>query len=77
MGTSLALLEREGGTLQGSLCWPLKIGGFGYTFECTSKGYVEMGTSLALLERGGRHFTGLALLASQKWWFCCTFECTG
>ena len=33
--TSLASLEREGGTLQGSLCSPLKSGGFGGTFECT------------------------------------------
>ena len=27
-GTSLASLEREGGTLKGSLCSPLKSGGF-------------------------------------------------
>ena len=52
MLTSLASLEREGVTLQGSLCSPLKGGGFGCTFGCTGKGYVERETSLALLERG-------------------------
>ena len=30
--TSLASLEREGGTLQGSLCLPLKSGGFLWHF---------------------------------------------
>ena len=35
------MLEREGGTLQGLLCSPLKSGGFFGTFECTGKGYVE------------------------------------
>ena len=44
MLTSLASLEREGVTLQGSLCSPLKSGGFGCTFGCTGKGYVERGT---------------------------------
>ena len=38
--TYLTLLEREGGTLQGLLCSPLKSGGFFGTFGCTSKGYV-------------------------------------
>ena len=48
-GTSLALLEREEGTLQGSLCSPLKSGVFFGTFVCTGKGYVERETSLASL----------------------------
>ena len=39
--TSLALLEWEGGTFQGSLCSPLKSGGFGGTFVCTGKGDVK------------------------------------
>ena len=67
--TSLASLEREESTLQGSLCSPLKSGGFFGTFECTSKGYVEREISLPLLEREGSTFSGLALFASQKWWF--------
>ena len=46
------MLEREGVLIQGSLCSPLKSGGFFGTFECTSKGYVERETSLASLERG-------------------------
>ena len=45
-GTSLASLEREGGSFQGLLCSPLKSGGFFSTFGCTGKGYVERGTSL-------------------------------
>ena len=50
-GTSLASLERERDTLQGSLYSPLKSGGFFGTFECTGiKGYVERGISLASLE---------------------------
>ena len=40
-GTSLASLEREGVLIQGSLCSPLKSGGFGGSFVCTGKGYVE------------------------------------
>ena len=52
-GTSLASLEREEGTFQGSLCSPLKSGGFFGTFVCTGKGYVESETSLASLEREG------------------------
>ena len=40
----LSLRSREGGVLiQGSLCSPLKSGGFGGTFGCTGKGYVESG----------------------------------
>ena len=42
--TSLALLEREESTFQGSLCSPLKSGVFFCTFVCTGKGYVERGT---------------------------------
>ena len=56
--TSLASLEREGGTLQGLLCLPLKSGGFFGTFECTGKGYVERETSLTLLEREGGTLQG-------------------
>ena len=44
MLTSLASLEREGVTLQGSLCSPFKSGGFVCTFGCTSKGYAERGS---------------------------------
>ena len=54
--TSLALLKREGVTFQGSLCSPLKSGGFGCKNGCTSKGYGERETSLALLEREGHFF---------------------
>ena len=51
--TSLASLEREGGTFQGSLCSPLKSGGFFGTFVCTGKGYVERELlSLCSRERG-------------------------
>ena len=49
METSLALLELEGGTFQGSL----KSGGFCGTFVSTGKGFVERETSLALLKRDG------------------------
>ena len=42
--------------IQGSLCSPLKSGGFFGAFECTSKGYEERETSLASLERGGYLF---------------------
>ena len=46
-GTSLASLEREKGTFRGSLCSPLKSGGFLGTFVCTSRGYIEKETSFA------------------------------
>ena len=53
----ISLRSRERGVLiQGSLCSPLKSGGFGGTFVCTGKGYIERGTSLASLERGGVTF---------------------
>ena len=40
----LLLRLKERGVLnQGSLCFLLKSGGFGGTFECTGKGYVERG----------------------------------
>mgnify|MGYP007051346121 CR=1 len=54
---------------QGSLCSPVKSGGFCGKSWCTSKGYLERETSLASLEREGDAFSGLALLACQKWWF--------
>ena len=51
--TSLTLLERERVTFQGSLCSPLKSGGFGGTFVCTGKGYVGRELiSLCSIERG-------------------------
>ena len=49
--SSLASLEREGALLQGSLCLPLKSGGFGCNSIGISKGYGERETSLAMLER--------------------------
>ena len=53
--TSPTPLKKEGVTFQGSLCSPLKSGGFLWhfcgTFECTSKGYVVREISLASLER--------------------------
>ena len=54
-------LEKEKGTLQGSLCLPLKSGGFFGTFECTGKGYVKRGTSLPSLEKeeGTLHTIGV------------------
>ena len=54
METSLALLELEGGTFQGSL----KSGGFCGTFVSTGKGYVERETSLASLEKEGGSLQG-------------------
>ena len=50
--TSLASLKKEGGTLQGSLCLPLKSGGFVGTFECYGKGNVER-ELLSLREMNG------------------------
>ena len=69
-GKLLSLCSRERGALfQGSLCSPLKSGGFFGKNVCTSKGYGERKTSLASLEKEGGTFSGLALLASQKWCF--------
>ena len=73
-GTTLALLEREGVLIQGSLCSPLKSGGFGGTFGCTGKGYVGRETSLASLEREESTLQG-SLCSPLKsggflWHFC-------
>ena len=75
--TSLALLELEGGTFQGSLCSPLKSGGFCGTFVSTSKGYVERKTSLALLEKEGGTLQGSLCLPLKSGGFVGTFECYG
>ena len=59
-GKFLSLRSRERGALfQGSLCSPLKSGGFFGKNVCTSKGYGERETSLASLEREGALFQGL------------------
>ena len=80
--TSLASLEREGVTFQGSLCSPLKSGGFLWqlcgTFVCTSKGYVERETSLALLERERESLLRARYARLSKVMvFCGTFGCIG
>ena len=75
--TSLALLEWEGGTFQGSLCSPLKSVGFLWHLECTGKGYVERETSLALLEWEGGTFQGLHCSPLKSGGFGGTFVCTG
>ena len=73
-------LCREGVALQGSLCLPLKSGGFGCKIIGNSKGYGERETSLASLEREGALFQG-SLCSPLKsdgflWQFCGTFGCT-
>ena len=75
--TSLTLLKREEGTFQGSLCSPLKSGGFFGTFVCTGKGYVERGTSLASLEREEGTFQGSLCSPLKSGGFFGTFGCTG
>ena len=57
-GGKLLLLysEREGALFQGSLCSPLRSGGFVCKSICTSKEYGERETSLVLL-------------TSEKGWF--------
>ena len=48
--------ERGGALFQGSLCSPLKSGGFVCKSICTGWGYGERETSLALLKRERGHF---------------------
>ena len=63
--------------MQGSLCSPIKSGGFGGTFVCTGKGYVEGELlSLCLRERGALFRARFARL-SKVVVFCGTFGCTG
>ena len=59
------------------LCSPLKSGGFGGTFECTGKGYVER--ELLLLRSRERRVLIQGLLCSplKSGGFGGTFECTG
>ena len=74
---ALPSLEKEGGTFQGSLCSPLKSGGFGGTVVCTGKGYV--GGSLRSLCSSERGYLFRACFAhlSKQVVFCGTFGCTG
>ena len=59
------------------LCSPLKSGGFGGTFVCTGKGYVERELlSLRSRERGIT-FQGFVYLPLKSGGFGGTFECTG
>ena len=64
-GTSLALLESEGCTFQGTLYLPPKSAG---------KGYIERETSLALLEREGDIFQGLLCLPLKSGGFLWQIE---
>ena len=53
----LLLRSRERGVLiQGLLCFSLKSGGFGGTFVCTGKGYVERELLLLRLRERGYLF---------------------
>ena len=70
------MYQQEGYTFQGSLCSPLKSGGFCGTFVCTSKGYVERETSLALLEREAVTFQGSLCLPLKSAGFCGKSRCT-
>ena len=66
----LLLRSRERGVLiQGSLCSPLKSGGFFGTFGCTGKGYVGRG------EEGT--FQGSLCSPLKSGGFGGTFVCTG
>ena len=69
--SSLASLEREGALLQGSLCLPLKSGGFGCNSIGISKVYGERETSLAMLERQGALFQGSLCLPLKSGGFGC------
>ena len=77
-GELLSLRSRERGVLiQGSLCSPLKSGGFGGTFECTGKGYVER-ELLSLRSRERRVLIRGSLSSPLKsGGFFGTIECTG
>ena len=71
------MLEREGVLIQGFFCSPLKSGGFGGTFGCTGKGYVER-ELLSLRSRERRVLIqGLLCSLLKSGGFGGTFECTG
>ena len=74
----LSLRSRERGVLiQGSLCLPLKSGGFFGTFVCTGKGYVERELlSLRLRERWVL-IQGSLSSPLKSGVFFGTFVCTG
>ena len=67
MGTSLASLERV--LIKGPLCSLLKSGGFGGTFGCIGKGYVER-------EERGVLIQGSLCLPLKSGGFGGTFGCT-